>query len=198
MSTFNHLDLIERHSNLFFRGSESNGLPQKEDKPKYANSPPKEDRSPREGKSKNDGKPKEEENPKNNAPMENDGPIIPMKDKTPKKESKKDRSGKNGPFTQILIQEDDDPKAKKERGDRGDRGDRFSRKEGPVTQVRAWIATFEWDANVSVQLDLPCSSMKNAETGWSEVLCKSKSDLQEILEPSVKLVSPDEFRRMYW
>jgi hypothetical protein len=88
----------------------------------------------------------------------------------------------------------DKPKDKDSSKDRQDR----PKKDGPVVQVRAWTATFEWDANVSDQLDLPCSSVKNETSGKSDVLCTSKSNLQEIKEPSAVVTSPEEFKKLYW
>jgi hypothetical protein len=51
---------------------------------------------------------------------------------------------------------------------------------------------------VSVQLDLPCSTVKNAANGKDEVVCTSKNNLQEILEPKSVLVSENEFKKLYW
>jgi hypothetical protein len=88
-------------------------------------------------------------------------------------------------------QNDDKPKDGQPREGRG-------KKDGPVVQVRAWSAAFEWDANVSVQLDLPCSTIKNASSGKDEIICTSKNKLQEIVEPQSVLVSTDDFQKMYW
>lgn len=70
-------------------------------------------------------------------------------------------------------------------------------RDGPVVQVRAWNAVFEWDTKVSVKLDLPCAPAI-VGTGQTEIMCTSKNNLQEVLEPKAVLMTPEEFAKSFW